>query len=160
MWAECSLLGFCTLILILIWLLVFNPPIFQILVFYVHFGGGKTISGRCWDNVRPIFTSWPARALKFWGLSQNGLRNMFKECLLFVTMSGPCLDHFGTMIDLALLTDQLQLWNFQDLINMVWILFLCSVFFLGACQVDVWTMVGPANPYYYPFPRPPLPPLG
>ena len=43
MGTECSWLGFCTLILIWIWSLVFDSPIFLILVFYVHFGDAKNI---------------------------------------------------------------------------------------------------------------------
>ena len=115
----------------------------------------RAMSRPCWDYVWPGLTSIPARALKFSRLDQFCVRPIWMEYLLFGILSGPCLDHVRTLIDLALLTDQLELWSFQDWINMVWILCLWSVFFLGSCQVDVWTMVGPANPYFYPFPRTP-----
>ena len=119
MWAECSLLGFCTLILILIWSLVFDSPIFQILVFYVHFGGGKTISGWRWDNVWPIFTSWPASALKFWGLSQHNIKHMSSKYSVLGVLSRPFLDYIGTMFVPILYPDQIELYNFKYCINMV-----------------------------------------
>merc|ERR1712081_75438 len=51
------------------------------------------MSGPCWDHVWPSFTSRPARALKLSRLSQHGLRTLPMDCLIFGTMSGPCLDH-------------------------------------------------------------------
>ena len=41
--------------------------------------------------------SRPARALKFSGLSQHGLKGLSIECLIFGTMSGPYLDHVRAM---------------------------------------------------------------
>ena len=64
-------------------------------------------------------TSRPARALKLSRLSQHGLRTLPMDFLIFGTMSGPCLDHVGTMFGLALLPDQLEHWIFQGWVNMV-----------------------------------------
>ena len=68
-----------------------------------------TMSGPCWDHVRPNFTSKPDRALKFSGLSQHGLKSHVYKVSTFWTMSGPFLDYVWTMFSLTLLTDQLRL---------------------------------------------------
>ena len=39
-----------------------------------------TMSGPCWDHVRPNLTSRPDTALKFSRLNQHGLRSMSTEC--------------------------------------------------------------------------------
>jgi len=48
------------------------------------------------------------------------------DCWITEAMLGPCLGHFGqfwTMFGLVFLLDQLELWNFQDLVNMVFVRF-------------------------------------
>ena len=52
-----------------------------------------TMSGPCWDHVWANFTLSLATAVKFLGLSQNGVRPMCIECLFLRTMSGPCWGH-------------------------------------------------------------------
>ena len=52
-------------------------------------------------EIWPSFTFEPAKALKFSTLGKYGLRNISMECLLFGTISGPCLDHVGSMFALA-----------------------------------------------------------
>ena len=53
-----------------------------------------TMSGPCWDHVWPSFTSQPAIALEFPGLSQNDQRPMsIMGCPILGTMSGPCWGH-------------------------------------------------------------------
>ena len=69
----------------------------------------RAMFGLYWDHVYPNFTPRPARALKYWRLSQYGLMNISMECLLFGTMSGPSLDHVGTMLGPASIPDQLGL---------------------------------------------------
>merc|ERR1711954_396808 len=68
----------------------------------------RAMFGPCRDHVWPSLTSRPARALKFSRLSKHGLRPMSAECPLIRTISGPYLDHVGTIFGLALLTDQLE----------------------------------------------------
>ena len=63
------------------------------------------------------FTSRPVKALNYSRLSQQGLRQMFTECLHVWTMSGPCLDNVWTVC-LALVPGQLELWHFWDWVNM------------------------------------------
>ena len=64
--------------------------------------------GPCSDHVWPSLISRPATALKFSKLSQHGLRPMFTECLLFGAISGPCLDHVGTMFGVAILIGNIE----------------------------------------------------
>ena len=52
-----------------------------------------TMPGPCWVHVWPIFTSRPARVMKFSRQSQHGLRTMCMACFILETMSGPCWDH-------------------------------------------------------------------
>ena len=59
------------------------------------------------ESLHKSFASSVARVLKFSRLSQHGLRSIAMECLLFGTMSRPCLDHVGAIFGLALLLNHL-----------------------------------------------------
>ena len=91
-------------------------PIFIVSTSWVQV---KALFGLCLDHVWPSFTPRPARALEFLRLSQLGLNLIFIVYLLFWTMSGPCLHHIGTIFGPSLCSDPLELWNFQDWVNIV-----------------------------------------
>ena len=79
----------------------------------------EPISMRFLDHACPSFTSRPAKAHKFWRLSQHGLRHTSMKCPLFGTMSGPCFYHVKNTFGIYLLSDELELWKFQDWVNKV-----------------------------------------
>ena len=60
--------------------------------------------GPCCSNVCPSFSSGPAIAVKILD-SVNMVLSV--ECIVFGIMSGPYLDHIGTIFDLTFLPDQL-----------------------------------------------------
>ena len=82
-----------------------------------------TMSGPYLDHVRAMFsssTSRPTRVLRFSRLTHFNLRHINMEYLLFETMSGPCWGHVWSMFGLALIPEQLELWNFQSWVNIVY----------------------------------------
>ena len=68
----------------------------------------RAIFGPRWDHVLPSFTSGPDIALKYAKHSQDDLRHMSMEFLLFKTMSWPCLDLDWVMFGLFSHPDQLD----------------------------------------------------
>ena len=69
----------------------------------------RVILGPFWYHVWSSFISQPARALKFWGLSQYGIKDISRKYPFFWFISGPFLDHVGTMFVLILYPDQQEL---------------------------------------------------
>ena len=54
-------------------------------------------------------------SVQFFRPSHHGLEHISRESMLFDTMSVSCQDHAGTIDCLVFLSDQLQLYNFQNL---------------------------------------------
>ena len=76
--------------------------------FYIFWGQVRAMFRLYGDHDAPIFTSRPARVLKFFRMSQQYLQDVYGVST-FGTISRPCLDHVWIMFGLALIPDQLEL---------------------------------------------------
>ena len=67
---------------------------------------------------------------------------MTSKFSVFGVISGPFLDHVGTMFVLILYLDQIELLNVKDWVNKVLRNMSMSAYFLGPCLDHVRTMFG------------------